>query len=94
MIDIAQDGVRSGGQWLKPLVVEREMQLAVYAASHRADGQQVEPGREESESSGQAVGEQQAGAGRRYGAQQLEPAEIVGVREQSASRASKRWTDH
>lgn len=31
MIDIAQDGVSPGGQWLKPLAVERELRLAVYA---------------------------------------------------------------
>jgi hypothetical protein len=31
MVDIAQDGARSGGRWLKPLAAERDMFLAMYA---------------------------------------------------------------
>lgn len=31
MIDIAQDGVRADGRWLKPLAAERDMFLAMYA---------------------------------------------------------------
>jgi hypothetical protein len=31
MIDVAQDGVRPDGRWLKQLAAEREMRLAVYA---------------------------------------------------------------
>lgn len=31
MIDIAQDGVRATGGWLKPLAADREMAVAVYA---------------------------------------------------------------
>lgn len=31
MIDIAQDGARPGGRWLKPLATERDTFLAMYA---------------------------------------------------------------
>ncbi len=30
-VDVAQDGTRAGGRWLKPLAAERDMCLAVYA---------------------------------------------------------------
>lgn len=36
MVDIDQDGARADGRWLKPLTVERDMCLAVYADVERA----------------------------------------------------------